>query len=136
MCAVVRLVSPLPISPSSRTATRWPALASMYAVVMPAMPAPTTQTSTFRFSLSGAYLGTCAVSTQIDVFEPDLLGIKLPPPPLPEAAGSTACATRFSTTDQPARSSFGNPAKICAHACISDVLDGFGVSGIGVHDGG
>ena len=44
MWAVVRPVSPPPIGPSSITTTARPARASRYAVVMPAMPAPTMQT--------------------------------------------------------------------------------------------
>src|SRR5688572_32165342 len=75
MCAVVRPVSPLPMSPSSITQTRWPALASVYAVVIPAMPAPMTHTSTVRFSLSGWYFGTSAVAVQMDVVSPDVVGM-------------------------------------------------------------
>src|SRR5688572_24830962 len=71
MCAVVRLVSPLPISPSSMTITLLPARVSMYAVIMPAIPAPTTHTEARASDVSGGNCGVSAVSIQTETVEPE-----------------------------------------------------------------
>src|SRR5687768_18217764 len=71
MCAVVRLVSPLPISPSSMTITLLPARVSMYAVIKPAIPAPTTQTEARASDVSGGNCGVSAVSIQTETVEPE-----------------------------------------------------------------
>src|SRR3954454_15098258 len=69
--AVLRGVCPLATGPSSRTTTDRPARASRYAVVRPAMPAPTTHTSA-RVSLGrGAGEGTSAVAIHTEVLCPE-----------------------------------------------------------------
>src|SRR5688572_180148 len=52
--------------PSSRTATRRPARARRYAVVSPAIPAPTTHTSTCTLCSSGSNRGRGWVAVQTD----------------------------------------------------------------------
>src|SRR5689334_14136058 len=52
--------------PSSSTATRLPARERRYAVVRPAMPAPTMHTSTCTFCPRGTNCGSAAVAAQID----------------------------------------------------------------------
>src|SRR5687768_7059415 len=66
MCAVVTCVMPPATGPLSSTATCLPERASRYAVVRPAMPAPTMQASTWRFSCSGGNSGIAAVPDQTD----------------------------------------------------------------------
>src|SRR4051812_2009809 len=55
--AVVRDVSPPPIVPASSTMTDFPSRARRYAVVSPAIPAPTTHTSATASLSSGAAAG-------------------------------------------------------------------------------
>src|SRR5687767_14396429 len=71
-CAVVICVMPPASGPSSSSATCLPERARRYAVVTPAMPAPTTQTSTLRFSCRGGNSGSAAVAVQIDWLMTDL----------------------------------------------------------------
>lgn len=67
-CAVVRPVSPEPTAPSSSTMTDLPALRRRYAVVSPAIPAPTTQTSacSFRVRLEDSGRGAVAIQTEVE----------------------------------------------------------------------
>src|SRR2546421_3996772 len=65
-CPVVMRVMPLTSGPSSSTATVLPCCVSSYAVVSPAIPAPMTQTSTWRFSSSGPHAGNSVVADQTD----------------------------------------------------------------------
>src|SRR5437016_14659047 len=62
---------PPPIGPSSRTTTDFPARASKYAVVIPAIPAPTTQTFARAFLSNGGRLGMLAVVAQTEIVVPD-----------------------------------------------------------------
>src|SRR5262245_17631114 len=64
--AVVTRVMPPARGPSSRTTTALPACVSWYAVVRPAMPAPTTQTSARASSSSEGQSGILAVAAQTD----------------------------------------------------------------------
>src|SRR5581483_816330 len=63
---LVMRVMPDTSGPSSSTATSLPACVSWYAVLRPAMPAPTMQTSTCRFSSSGRHSGRRALADQTD----------------------------------------------------------------------
>src|SRR5207248_2427497 len=86
--AVVRWVCPPPTAPASTTATDSPCRASRYAVVMPAMPAPTTQTSAAVSRSRGGGAGASAVSIQTDVLGlvvSDMAGLR-------GDAGSWSCA--------------------------------------------
>src|SRR5688500_3714997 len=59
-CAVVRLVSPEAIGPSSTTITERPRQRSSYAVERPAIPAPTMQTSTVASAVRAGTSGRLA----------------------------------------------------------------------------
>src|SRR5512132_3144200 len=65
-CAVVRDVSPPAIGPSSITVTERPSRVNRYAVVRPAIPAPTMHTSTERSpsSTDGRGRGQLAIQTE------------------------------------------------------------------------
>src|SRR5215213_2884771 len=65
-CAVVTWVIPLANGPSSRSTTCLPALASRYAVVSPAIPAPTTHTSQSKSAANRRDFGSLTVAPQID----------------------------------------------------------------------
>src|SRR5688500_19963751 len=75
MWAVVRPVSPPPIWPSSMTTTARPARASMYAVDIPAMPAPTMQTLVRMSWLTRGREGSSVVTIQTEVVRPESLRI-------------------------------------------------------------
>src|SRR5436305_5005155 len=64
---------PPPTGPSSITTTDLPSRASKYAVVIPAMPAPTTHTSARVSSASADSDGITAVAIQTEVVSPELL---------------------------------------------------------------
>src|SRR5262245_51318505 len=64
--AVVTLVTPPARGLSSTTMTDFPAVASMYAVERPEIPAPTTQTFACRLSPSVGKVGTLVVAVQLD----------------------------------------------------------------------
>jgi NAD(P)-dependent dehydrogenase (short-subunit alcohol dehydrogenase family) len=65
------VASPPPIGPSSRTMTFFPARASVYAVVSPAIPAPTMHTSHSASAPSGGWFGMSAVAIQAETVEPE-----------------------------------------------------------------
>jgi hypothetical protein len=76
---VVCPVSPPPTALSSSTTTPRPALASRYAVVIPAMPAPTTHTSAVASPLSASYCFSGDVTFHTDL---DLSDASMPHLPL------------------------------------------------------
>src|SRR5690242_21934698 len=63
---------PPPIGPSSSTITALPARASKYAVVRPAMPAPTITTLVVVSWLNGLSFGVPAVAAQTDSVVPEV----------------------------------------------------------------
>ena len=67
---MVRLLSPPATGPSSTTTTLRPSRDSRYAVVSPAMPAPTTQTSAVASASNGGRSASSAVSIQMETVRP------------------------------------------------------------------
>src|SRR5688500_7938440 len=104
---------------------------------MPAMPAPTMQTSALTFSASGANTAARSVPVQIEVVSPEPVNIS----PLlvfvwcevGRRKRTNVAALRFS--DDPVGEGLGNPGETGANESIRALFHGLGVCGICVHDG-
>src|SRR5688500_13665303 len=84
---------PPAIGPSSITATDLPAFASRYAVLRPALPAPTTQTCTWRSSCRGGQTGISAVACHTDAWRA-MMALQQSSFPMPAIETEIVPATR------------------------------------------